>query len=414
VIARHPQLACIVIILFILCAPSISFAANGSAEAKKIARIFEGQQRQPLILFVAKGAPNACGTGCSEWIAAEGKIDPSSSARLKEFLAALPRRDLPIFFNSDGGSAGAAAQIGETLRQYRMTVGVGRTIPEGCDNSMPIGDSCRRLMQSKPEHRARLAIAGSRCASACVFAIVGGSVRRIGREARLGIHALRGVPGSRPTIEQVYRQLKRYFLEMGVDPGIVDASAQTSADDIHFMSRAEIARFGIETTSPFETRWLASQDSSGRGWVFKAWTDSETPEGMDYRTTVVKLACDMTGNLTGIGAAFSLRRELQINARDYTTAFEVIAGAAKLRLRGVPVQIGIGSWYARTSLSLLDQAAASPQIEISEVMPAQGAGAARVIKLSTVGLSDALRVLRTHCFPSHPEQLLRTLPSTWR
>ena len=122
----------------------------------------------------------------------------------------------------------------------------------------------------------------------------------------------------------------------------------------------------------------------------------------------------MTGNLTGIGAAFSLRRELQINARDCTTAFEVIAGAAKLRLRGVPVQIGIGSWYARTSLSLLDQAAASPQIEISEVMPAQGAGAARVIKLSTVGLSDALRVLGTHCFPSHPEQLFRTLPSTWR
>jgi hypothetical protein len=86
VIARHPQLACIIIILFILCAPSISFAANGSAEAKKIARIIEGQQRQPLILFVAKGAPNACGTGCSEWIAAEGKIDPSSSRGLKNFL----------------------------------------------------------------------------------------------------------------------------------------------------------------------------------------------------------------------------------------------------------------------------------------------------------------------------------------
>jgi hypothetical protein len=406
---RSALLACILIVF-----SGPAFAARKDAEAQKIARIIEGQQRQPLILFVAKGGPNACGPNCSEWIAAEGKIDSGSDARFKAFVAGLQRRDLPIFFNSTGGISGAAARIGATLRQYRMTVGVGRTIPAGCDSSTLIRDSCRRIMQSKNEHRARLAVAGSICASACVIAIVGGSVRRIDREARLGIHALREVPGSRPTIEQVYGQLKRYFLEMGVDPGIVDASAQTSADDIHFMSRTEIARFGIETSGPFETRWLASQDSSGRGWVFKAWTDSETPEGMDYRTTVVRLACDMTGDLTGIGAALSLRRELQINTRDYTTAFEVTAGAAKLRLRGVPVQIGIGSWYARTSLSLLEQAAASPQIEINKVMPQQGGAAARAIKLSTAGLPGALRELRSHCFASYPEQLLRTLPSTWR
>src|SRR5262249_26968359 len=129
---------------------------------------------------------------------------------------------------------------------------------------------------------------------------------------------------------------------------------------------------------------------------------------------VVRLACDMSGDLTGMGAAFSLRRELHLNTRDDTIAIEVTAGGTKLHLSGVPGQIGIAAWIARTSLSLLDQAAASPQIEINEVTPQQSGDAAKVIKLSTTGLPGALRELRTHCFPSYPEQYLRTLPSTWR
>lgn len=409
---RDALLACFIVILS---APAISVAAKEEAEARKIARIIEDQKRHPLIFYVAKGEPNACGLGCSAWIAAEGKIDGASGARFKEFMAALPRRDLPIFFNSTGGIIGAATQIGATLRQYRMTVWVGRTIPEGCDSSTPIWESCRRLAQSKPEHKARLVVAGGVCASACVVAIVGGSVRRIGRGVRLGIHALRDMPGSRLTIEQVYGPMRRYFLEMGVDPGIVEARLRTSPDDIHFLSREEMARFGIETAGPFETRWLAFQDSTGRGWVFKAWTQSETPQGIDYRTSIVRLACDVNGDLTGIGAALSIRRELRIDTSDGVVSIEVAVGETKLRLRGLPGQIGIATWYARTSLSLLDQVAAGgPQIEITEMTPQQGGDAARVIKLSTSGLLGALRELRKHCFASSADQTLRTLPSTWR
>ena len=33
------------------------------------------QNPEPMIFFVAKGEPNACGPGCSEWIAAEGTFD---------------------------------------------------------------------------------------------------------------------------------------------------------------------------------------------------------------------------------------------------------------------------------------------------------------------------------------------------
>jgi hypothetical protein len=77
----------------------------------------------------------------------------------------LAKRDLPIFFNSDGGLVREAVQIGWILRENRMTAGVARTVPEGCHLGFPLDDACRRLMQSKREHKARLYFGGARCAS---------------------------------------------------------------------------------------------------------------------------------------------------------------------------------------------------------------------------------------------------------
>src|SRR5262245_11745715 len=89
-------------------------------------------RRDAMIFFVAKGEPGACGPGCSEWIAAEGRFDVGAAQRFREFLDALPRRDLPIFFNSPGGRGGQAVTLSRILRDQRMTAGVGRTLPESC------------------------------------------------------------------------------------------------------------------------------------------------------------------------------------------------------------------------------------------------------------------------------------------
>ena len=37
----------------------------------------------PIVFFVAKGDANACGLGCSEWIAADGTIDAGADDRLR-------------------------------------------------------------------------------------------------------------------------------------------------------------------------------------------------------------------------------------------------------------------------------------------------------------------------------------------
>src|SRR5262245_49627777 len=41
-------------------------------------------KQRPLVMFVARGEPNACGPGCSAWIAVEGTIDKHDERPLFE------------------------------------------------------------------------------------------------------------------------------------------------------------------------------------------------------------------------------------------------------------------------------------------------------------------------------------------
>src|SRR5581483_2703643 len=52
----------------------------------------------PMAFFLAKGEADACGAGCGEWIAAEGRIDAATPARLRSLLARIGKRKLPIYF----------------------------------------------------------------------------------------------------------------------------------------------------------------------------------------------------------------------------------------------------------------------------------------------------------------------------
>src|SRR5262245_44130786 len=100
------------------CIPAISIAA--SDDPTELESVLAKVRNEPMIFVVATGEPNACGRGCTEWIAGEGKFDEGAAQRFREFLAVLARRDLPIFFNSDGGLLREAVQIGLILRENRM------------------------------------------------------------------------------------------------------------------------------------------------------------------------------------------------------------------------------------------------------------------------------------------------------
>ena len=63
-----------------------------------------------IVFYVAKGDADACGHGCDQWIAADGKIDGGAPQRLRTLLAKIGKRRLPIFFHSPGGMVGGRAR----------------------------------------------------------------------------------------------------------------------------------------------------------------------------------------------------------------------------------------------------------------------------------------------------------------
>ena len=70
----------------------------GAAAALTLASAPKGASAQPhlepMIFFVANGEPNACGSGCSEWIAAEGEFDgPAVEQRFRKLLNSVKGRD---------------------------------------------------------------------------------------------------------------------------------------------------------------------------------------------------------------------------------------------------------------------------------------------------------------------------------
>ena len=112
-----------------LCCLPASFDCCERRSPKSSSAYSQRSEAQPMIFVVATGGQNACGQGCTEWIAGEGQFDEGAAQRFREFLAVPPKRDLPIFFNSDGGLLREAVQIGSILRENRMTAGVARTVP---------------------------------------------------------------------------------------------------------------------------------------------------------------------------------------------------------------------------------------------------------------------------------------------
>jgi hypothetical protein len=137
--------ALLVIITVALVTPAIAQsgrAAKPPTDGKKTSASADG----PMVFYLAKGEPDACGPGCSEWIAAEGRIDLGAAQRLRAFLNRQGKRSLPIFFHSPGGVGTTALEIGRLLRVREMAAGVSQTIPADC--AAAAEDACRALKQS--------------------------------------------------------------------------------------------------------------------------------------------------------------------------------------------------------------------------------------------------------------------------
>lgn len=394
-----------VALLLAACAPATAAQGKGSAKRPAAAPAKHGSLplKNPMIFYLARGEPNSCGPGCSEWIAAEGTIANGTAGRMRDFLKRQSGKR-PIYFSSPGGMTSDSIAMGRLMRERGTTARVARTIPLGCENDPK---ACAAAKRSGREQVARLTSAMSQCNSACVYAIVGARVREIAPEAHLGIHASRTVivgrlPAGVKVPAQVranfkaenQRMIRRYLLDMGIQPALLDAAERIPHESIRAVSREDMVRFNIDTRRLVESGWIFDDRVTESGGVFKT-IDVTEAGGAQYRKTLLRLSCLSTDH-------FMLGYAREVGPKENSfLPMKIVAAKEEFKL-APPDEPVIGNdskkhydiRRARVPVRVFELAAAEDLIELA---PDSAEGKPGVTRLSTSGLASALSSLSRRC-----------------
>jgi hypothetical protein len=192
--------------------------------------------------LVSVGSPGQCGSRCPAVIAAEGEITDETPSQFMEFVRENVNQanlHAVVFLDSPGGKVAASMELGRAFRRIGAAAIVARVDPNA---TRGIGS-----------------FVGARCLSACVYALIGARKRVIPPESLVGIHRMfayvDGVDARGD--EERYRLydhgtmraiLSHYTGMMGVSPALISMAEHISSDQIHILSRREIARYRLGTS----------------------------------------------------------------------------------------------------------------------------------------------------------------------
>jgi hypothetical protein len=225
-------------------------------------------------VVLVRSAQTGCEPLCLEWISAQGTIDSATLPQFKKVLKTLGTTKRPILIDSAGGHVDDALAIGRLIRAKQLDVIVTKTIFKPC---APTDTDCKKGTSRGPALGLPFARA-SQCASSCAFILAGGTKRLVGPTTGVGVHQLTtfqtqaryeltykvftnrvlGIPlDSRKelvskrkisertiqtkTADATYAKVKRYFVEMGINPSIVPLIQATPASTIHWLTATELA-----------------------------------------------------------------------------------------------------------------------------------------------------------------------------
>jgi hypothetical protein len=382
--------------LLLFAAPAIAAPAKRAAPAAPA---------PPVLFYVAKGAPDACGRGCDRWIAVEGQINADAAGRFKAFIKRhLKDRQLPMYFSSPGGNLEQAIFIGNMLRELSATARVARTIVKDCGFEAQTSDLCLKLKRSGRELAADLSTRNTQCNSACPYLMLGATTREIATDAILGVHSPKVVlrySGGQPTremvtaatqrgVERADKLLSNYVVKMGIEGELLDVAKHTKFEDMHVLTRDEIFRFGIDRREFVETPWAF--ENLGRALIRKS-AVSRDENAKTWRTLQWRLFCLNAEQL-------QLDFQRQVSASPPFAAISISSGAAKPFTFVFPPTkpAGYEVWGLRMPKSSAQAIADLPQIDLTETANAlDGRRLAHGEKLSTEGLAASLVSLQGIC-----------------
>jgi hypothetical protein len=358
-----------------------------------------------MVFYVAKGGPNACGHGCSQWIVADGVFDAAAGQNLRQLLHRLGGTKLPVFFNSPGGNTPGAIEVGRLLRSENLVAGVGRTTPAGCSRDKLYDNACKPLKRDGVA--ADLDETAATCHSACVYALAGAAVREVPPGARLGIHASEIRPRIPvPAIiiaaakERADRRIDDYLHDMGMDPALFAAANAIPHQSLHFLQREELVRYGLDTRAFGETGWHYIEKP--RPAMLKAYfvqTGGPHPAGsreLPYRTGFLRLNCGDARFMPLTMGVEMAANESGFRARPFALAVNGVRIEHRWTAQTlIPSDVNRYDLRAtRVAADVMTGVDDGGSIDVLAPIPKSGAPS---LKLSMDGFSDAYRKLRRAC-----------------
>ncbi|MBR0936393.1 hypothetical protein [Bradyrhizobium jicamae] len=221
--------------------PSIIFCfallAAGVAEAQTRPPV-GGVNSMPgaMIFYVAHGAADACGPGCSDWIAAEGAVQWDTYKRLLAILDRQTGRKLPVVINIKGQSnLNVAVSLGRILRDRNVDAAVAATVVDACSDKSEA--DCFALKRPGGPLDAKEKVSSVICDYACLLVLSGGVHRSLPAGTRVVLSGMtiqnRLAPNvsaeQRESLTTVFTdQFRRYFGEMGIDHELLDVAVRSA------------------------------------------------------------------------------------------------------------------------------------------------------------------------------------------
>lgn len=371
----------------------------------------------PMAFYVVKGAPDACGPGCDRWIAVEGHIDSGAAPRFRKFLRQLRDRNLPIYFTSPGGNLVQTMAMGAMLREKPVVARVARSVVAECGYEAQDGEACLKLKQSGRELHGELWSRGAPCYSACPYLMLGATTREIAPDAVLAVHSPAvgahfsgaGTPAMRAAateraLEGIDRMLQNYIVKMGADVGLLGLARTVKFEDMHVLTREEIARFGIDRRELVETPWTF--ENGIRSIVHKTVARRDEGDGA-YRMAQWWLFCFTTEQFE-----LDFRRPAATSSVFPTFSISN-SGLASLDFKLAPLKTsGFEIWGLRMTRDSLQALAREPQFDFTETSQApDGRRRPYTTVFSSKGLGGALERLFATCPPAKTTAPMRTVGS---
>jgi hypothetical protein len=357
-----------------------------------------------LTIYLAKGAPDACGPGCNSWIAIEGEIDRDAAPRIRRFLAGVKDTQRPIYLHSPGGNVEQSYAIGRVLRSRKAVARIGRTIATACAAGTQVDAACLKIKSASGEVEAELTTRNAMCNSACGYLFLGATSREVAPDAAMAVHnsklifVVHGHPPPGAVADYRQRQMvtadrdrAAFVVAMGISRELNDLIRTVKFESLHVLTRPELYRFGIDTRPLPETTWTLEKET--RPYIRKIVLEKKEG-GASFRMMEWRLFCEHKDR-----ARLMYVREIDEGAAGKSTVV-MMAGADKsLAFGRYPARVGkYEVWSDAVAPDTLNEMLAAQHLQVGETAStSDGKAGPTTFDIGTTGLEPAWTQLLASC-----------------